>query len=172
MVAITGAVVKFIPVKAGIFPVPDAASPISGWLFVQEIVAKTPVKAIEFERAPLQITLLAGILTEAVGFIVMINDEGVPVQPFAEGVTVIVANIGTFELFVARNEGIFPDPFAGKPIAVLLFDQVKVVPATGPLKATTGLVAPLQYSSSASAFTVGLALTPTVTFCEFEQPLA
>jgi hypothetical protein len=66
------------------------------------------------------------------------------VQPFAEGVMVIVAVIGAVPVFVAVNEGIFPDPLAASPMAVLLFVQVKVVPATGLVKVFNGTFAPLQ----------------------------
>ena len=65
-------------------------------------------------------------------------------HPFAVGVTVIVAVIGEVVAFVAMNEGIFPDPFAARPIAVLLFVQINVVPLTGPEKFVIGVVAALQ----------------------------
>ena len=42
--------------------------------------------------------------------------------------TVIVPIIGVVPELVAVNDGIFPVPFAAKPIAVLLFDHVKVAP--------------------------------------------
>ena len=65
-------------------------------------------------------------------------------HPFAVGVTVIVAVIGEVVAFVAMNEGIFPDPFAARPIAVLLFVQINVDPLTGPEKFVIGVVAALQ----------------------------
>ena len=48
---------------------------------------------------------------------------------FTVGVTVMVAIIAEDPLFVAVNEGIFPEPLAAKPIAALEFVQVKVPPA-------------------------------------------
>ena len=78
------------------------------------------------------------------GFTVTLNVDGVPVHPFAVGVTVIVAVIGEVVAFVAVNEGISPDPFAGRPIAVLLFVQVNVVPLTGPDKLVIGATTPVQ----------------------------
>jgi hypothetical protein len=69
---------------------------------------------------------------------------GVPGQPLAEGVMVIVAVIGADVAFVAVNVGMFPDPLAASPIAVLLFVQVKVVPLTGPDKEVVVTLAPLQ----------------------------
>ena len=54
----------------------------------------------------------------------MVKVDCTPTQPLAVGVIVIVAVIGSAELLVAVNAGIFPDPLAPKPIAVLLFVQV------------------------------------------------
>ena len=74
----------------------------------------------------------------------MVNVVGVPVQPFAVGVTVIVEVIGEVVALVAVNEGILPKPPATRPIAVLLFVQVNVVPLTGPEKFVTDVVAAAQ----------------------------
>jgi hypothetical protein len=82
--------------------------------------------------------------TVAVGFTVTLNVDGIPVHPFAVGITVIVAVIGEVVAFVAVNEGIFPAPLAARPIAVLLFVQVNVVPLTGPDKLVIGAT-PAQY---------------------------
>jgi hypothetical protein len=68
----------------------------------------------------------------------MVKVVGVPVHPFADGVTVTVAVMGDVVPLVAVNEGIFPEPFAARPIAVLLFVQVKIVPLTGPDKFVIG----------------------------------
>lgn len=54
----------------------------------------------------------------------MLNILAVPKQPFAEGVTVIVAVTNVFELLAALNDGILPVPFAAKPIDVVLFVQL------------------------------------------------
>jgi hypothetical protein len=59
-------------------------------------------------------------------------------------VIVIVAVIGDVVAFVAVNEGILPEPFAARPIAVLLFVHVNVVPLTGPDKVDIGADAPTQ----------------------------
>jgi hypothetical protein len=83
-------------------------------------------------------------LTLEVGYTVIVNDNGVPVHPFALGVTVIVAMTGALLEFVAVKEGIFPFPLAASPIAGLLFVQAKVVPATGLPKLIAAVVAPLQ----------------------------
>jgi len=66
------------------------------------------------------------------------------VHPFADGVTVIVAVMGDVVASLATNEGISPDPPAARPMAVLLFVQVNVVPLTGPDKFVIGVIAPVQ----------------------------
>jgi hypothetical protein len=62
----------------------------------------------------------------------------------AVGVTVIVAEIGDVVALVAVNAGTSPEPLAARPIAVLLFVHVKLVPLTGPVKVVAGAVALLQ----------------------------
>ena len=47
-----------------------------------------------------------------------------PVQPFAVGVTVILATSALLEVFVATNDGKFPVPVAARPIAGFEFVQV------------------------------------------------
>ena len=56
----------------------------------------------------------------AVGFTVMLNVKGVPEQPFADGITVIEATLGSMVLFVVMKEGILPVPLAARPMVVLL----------------------------------------------------
>jgi hypothetical protein len=70
---------------------------------------------------------------------------GVPVQPLADGVMVIVAVTGAEVAFVAVKAGIFPDPLAERPMVELLFVQVKVVPGTLPEIVVTGTDPLLQY---------------------------
>ena len=69
---------------------------------------------------------------------------GVPAQPFAAGVTVIVEVMGKVVALVAVNEEMLPKPLAARPMAVLLFAQVNVVPLTGPDKFVRGAVVPAQ----------------------------
>ena len=84
---------------------------------------------------------------------------GVPVQPLAAGVMVIVAVIGAVVLFVAVNDGMFPDPLAASPMAVLLFVQVNIVPLTGANKVVAVTLAPLQCVWFGTVVTVGVGLT-------------
>jgi hypothetical protein len=74
----------------------------------------------------------------------MVYVVGVPVHPFADGVTVIVALIGDVVVFEAVNEGTSPEPLVARPIAVLLFVHVNDVPLTGPDIFAIGAVAPAQ----------------------------
>jgi hypothetical protein len=46
-----------------------------------------------------------------------------PIQPLADGVTVILADIGATPVFIARKEAILPVPDAERSMAVLLFVQ-------------------------------------------------
>ena len=83
-------------------------------------------------------------MTVDVGLTVTVNVVGAPVHPFADGVTVIVAEIGDVVAFTVVNEGTLPEPLAASPIAMLLFVQVNVVPLTGPDTFVTGAVTPAQ----------------------------
>ena len=56
----------------------------------------------------------------------------------------IVAVIGELVPLVAVKDGMFPDPLAPNPIAVLLFVHENVVPVTEPDKDVAAAVAPLQ----------------------------
>jgi len=87
---------------------------------------------------------------------VIVKVETVPAQPFAVGVMVIVPEIVEFVVFVAVNEGTFPLPLAARPIDVLLFDHVKVVPETGPESVVTGTITPVQETLFAMVLTVGV----------------
>ena len=65
-----------------------------------------------------------------------------PVHPLRVGVTFIVAVIGFDVVFIAVKTGVFPEPLAAKPIAVLLFVQINVPPAGVLVKLLVGTVAP------------------------------
>lgn len=85
-----------------------------------------------------------------------------PVQPFADGVIVMMAEIGIVIVFVAVNDGMLPVPLAASPIAVLLFVQVNVVPPTGPDKEVAATLAVLQYVWFATVVTVEVGFTVIV----------
>ena len=65
-----------------------------------------------------------------------------PVHPPEVAVTLIVAVIGLVVVLVAVKAGVFPAPLAPKPMAVLLFVQLKVAPAGVVVKLLVGTVAP------------------------------
>ena len=67
-----------------------------------------------------------------------------PKQLFAPDETVMVEITGAVLKFIPAKEGMFPVPLAAKPIDVLLFVQLNVVPVTPPLKDTADTVAPLH----------------------------
>ena len=100
-------------------------------------------------------------LTVAVGLTVTVNVDGVPVHPFAVGVTVIVAVIGDVPVLLAIYAAIFPVPLVPKPT---LIDDVheKVVPLTGPLKLIDAPEAPLQCILLVILLAVGVGLTVIV----------
>ena len=86
-----------------------------------------------------------------------------PAQPFAIGVTVIVAVTGALVTFVAMKIGMSPLPAGARPIVVLLFVQLKIVPNTGPVKCTR-LVALLLHKTwfGGTGVTIGVGFTNTV----------
>ena len=109
---------------------------------------------------------LAGVFITAVGFTVMVNVRGVPVQPFADGVTVIVAVTGAVPVLVAVKLAILPVPLAPRPIVVLLLVQLYTVPATAPLNVTAAVGEPLHTTWFATALTVGVGFTVIVKVSE------
>ena len=56
----------------------------------------------------------------------------------------IVAVIGDVVALVAVNEGLLPEPLAARPIAILLFVHMNVVPLTGPDIFVNGASVPAQ----------------------------
>jgi len=145
IVAVIGDVPILLAVYAAIFPVPLVPKPTLVDDVHEKVVPLTgPLKLIAVPEAPLQCILLEMLLTVAVGLIVTVNVVGVPVHPFAVGVTMIFALIAAVVALVVVNEGIFPEPLAASPIAVLLFVHVNVVPLTGPDKVATGVFCPAQ----------------------------
>jgi hypothetical protein len=79
-----------------------------------------------------------------------------PVQPFAVGLTVIVAVIVAAVLFVAVNEAILPVPVPGSPIDVAVLLHAKVVPVVVLLKLNALWVAPLQSAWFPGTITFGV----------------
>jgi hypothetical protein len=125
MVATTGIVPKLIPLKAAIFPAPDAAKPIEGVLLTQLNTAPAvPTKVTAPVSAPLHTTWSAGSTTLGVGFTVIVKVCTVPVHDPKTGVTVIVATTGTAPRFTPVKAAIFPVPDAASPIEAVLLVHV------------------------------------------------
>ena len=151
IIAITGALVVLIAVKEGIFPAPEPARPIEGWLLLQVTVVPLTalVKFIALVAAPLHTAWLAGTAIFGVGLTVIVKLRALPGQPFAKGVTIIVAVMGALVVLIAVNEGMSLVPLAPKPIEVLLFVQLKIVPLTAPVKFMALVAAVLHKTWSA-----------------------
>ena len=155
-----------------ILPVPLAANPIDGALLVHwnTIAPAGPVvglvKLITAVGDPLHNTWPATGFTTGAGLTVMVKLMGEPTQPFAVGVTVMVAPSGPLVALVVTNGSISPVPLAASPMAVLLLVQLYTVPATVPpavpLNDITTVVAPVQYALLPTGATVGIGLTVMV----------
>ena len=109
---------------------------------------------------------MATAFTVGVGFTVIVNVIGVPVQvvpPLVNvGVTVIVAVTATAVAFVPMKLAILPVPDAPSPMEVLLLVQLYTVPAAVPVNVTAAVGAPLHTVWLACAVTVGVGLTVIV----------
>ena len=164
MVDVMGDPVAFAAVKEAIFPVPLAARPIAVLELVHaKVVPVTAlVKVAAGTAAPAQRVEFAGTVTAGVGFTVMVYVEGVPGQPLAVGVTVIVAVIGAVPALVAVKAGVLPVPLAARPIAALELVHAKVVPATPLVKLLAATAPPLQTVMLAGTVTAGLGFTVMV----------
>jgi len=114
---------------------------------------------------PGQILLLLPViatLTGSIGRTDMVNVPAEPLHPLADGVTVIVAVTGPALELTAVKAGIAPEPEAPSPIPVLLFVQLKAVPATAPVKFICAFRTPLQIVILVTGLTVGDGLTVTI----------
>ena len=84
IVAVTGALPALVAVKLGILPVPLAARPIEGVLFVQLYTIVPPVVGLLNVTAAvgalLHTTWFATVFTVAKGFTVMVKLNGIPTQ--------------------------------------------------------------------------------------------
>jgi hypothetical protein len=112
---------------------------------------------------PLLASQTLSLVFEAVTIIgkeytVILYDEGVPAQPFTQGVTIIVAEPEP----AAVKLGTLPMPFAAKPIAILEFVHVNVVPVGVPAKFVAETVAPEHTAKFAGKATTAVGLTVIV----------
>ena len=116
-VATTGAVPGLVAVKLAILPVPLAARPMEGALFVQLkfVPATEPLKFTAAVAVLLQTTWLAGWLTSGIEFTSTVAVVVGPVQPLAVGVIVNVTVIGAKVVLVSVPL-ILPVPLAAMPV--------------------------------------------------------
>ena len=115
-----------------------------------------PLNVITVVLVLLQTVWFETVLTEGVGLTIIVNVVGVPGQPFAIGVTVILAVTALAPTLTAVNAAILPVPLAAKPMLGVLFVQLYVVPV--PLNVITVVLVLLQTVWSTPAFEVGKAL--------------
>lgn len=133
-VPLMGAVVVFVAVNTGIEVTPLIPSPIVMLELVHEkdVPATGLLKLMAVVVLVLHHTWFTTAFTVGVGFTVMVKLMLGPVQPLAEGTTVMLPTMGVVPVLVAVKEGMFPLPPAPRPMAVLSLVQEKVVPVTGP----------------------------------------
>ena len=79
-----------------------------------------------------------------VGFTVMVKETGAPGQPFAVGVTVMVAITAVVPPFVAVNEAMLPLPLAASPMDGVSLIQLYVAPLTEPINSMAAVDSVLQ----------------------------
>jgi hypothetical protein len=107
----------------------------------------------------------AGAVTVGVGSTVIVKFEAAPVQPLADGVTIITAVSGVLPPLVAVKEAMLPLPVAGRPMEAMSLAQLKVAPLTAPVNVTAAVVAVLHNVWSGVVATFGVGFTVTVTIC-------
>jgi hypothetical protein len=102
-----------------------------------------------------------------------VNDVDEPVQPAADGVTVIFAAVATVPELIAVNEEMPPVPLDARPIDVLSLVQLYAVPLMAPLKPIEAVDDPLHTDWLDTVATVGVGLTLIVNdVAAPEQPAA
>jgi len=92
----------------------------------------------------------------------MVNVCAVPLQPFTEGITVMVAVTVVSPVLVAVNMGMPPLPFAVNPMDGALFVQSNEVPVTVSTKVMAVVDEPLHKVCGVMVFTVGIGFTVIV----------
>ena len=139
------AVVALVPVKGEILPDPLAPKPIAVFELVH--VNDAPVGLLMKaggDTVPPHCVIFEGVVATGLGFTVIVNVNGVPVQPLSVGVTEMVLVIAEAVALVAVNAGKFPVPDAPRPIPVLELVQAKVAPVGVLVKLVNGTAAPAQ----------------------------
>ena len=109
-------------------PVPEAAPlliPATALRTQSKVVPGVALVGLYENIALLQIPGGVNVLlNEGVGFTVIVKVIGVPAQPPATGVTVMVAVTGDAPALTAVNDAMLPVPLAARPMLAVLFVQV------------------------------------------------
>lgn len=162
-VTVAGLLVVLVSVPE-ILPDPLAAIPVTAEVLslvqLKVVPVTFPVKLIGVIAPEQTVCAATEAMAVGVGLTVTLKVTGVPVHPFAEGVTVKVTTTGA--LVVLTSEPLMvPLPLAAIPVtvAVLFLLQVNVVLATAPDGLTVAMADPEQIVSEAIAFTTGLGFT-------------
>jgi hypothetical protein len=116
-----------------ILPFPDKeGNPKPVLLFVQlkVVLGVEEVKITGMVFPPLQIDCETTASNIGIGLITILKLIVFPLQLFDKGVTVIMVDMGTLSVFDGVKDGIFPIPFAGRPIEGLLLLHIYCVFAT------------------------------------------
>src|SRR5262245_37994524 len=110
IVEVTAADPVLLAINEAIFPAPLEGSPIEGVLLVQSnaVPLTKPEKITALVPLLLHTTWLAGSTTFGVGFTTIVKVCSEPIQPFIEGVTVMVATIGAEPVFTAEKDAMSP----------------------------------------------------------------
>lgn len=162
----TCCVVTFAAVNVEILPVPDADKPVFKLLFVQLIMAPTGklLKLIAEIAPPEHTVWFEGIITEGVGFTVILNVLAAEEQPLKVGVTVNMET-SCAATFAAVIAAILPAPDANKPVFVLLFVQLNVAPTGVEVNVVAAInVPPHTVWLMGTMSTIGFGLTVIVKF--------
>jgi len=132
-VAVFIELVAFVAIKGTITPELPDARPIVLSLFVQLYAVPTtglPLNIIAAVLVLLHTVWLDTLFTLGVGSMVILKLCDAPLQPFADGVTVIVAVLMELVAFVAIKDAILPVLPDPSPIVLSLLVQLYAVPAT------------------------------------------
>lgn len=144
-----------------ILPLPLAARPIAGLLFVQ--VTSALLLALKFTATGASGQTVWSFTGDKIGrgLTVMANFSVVPTQVPCTGVTIMLAVCGALLVMAVKLSAALP--IAPRPMAVLSFIQLNVAPAEPAKARLTGV--PEQTVRSDCRLTVGTGVTVMLKFC-------
>ncbi len=124
-VAVTGAVPVFTPLKAAMFPLPEAAKPMRRIAIRPSIggARYASAKVMAVTEAPLQTVWSVTLFTVGVGFTVMVNVSAGPGNRWPWASPLPWPSPVPCPYSRPLNAAMFPLPEAGRPIVASLFVQ-------------------------------------------------